>query len=100
MKVTDAYNVSQVAALAGRRRRKRVDGVEESGATPPSTDQVLFSARSADVSRARGLALQAPEIRAGLVDSISAMISDGRYQVRGADVAPKLIQDHLTIARV
>jgi len=98
MKVTDAYNVS-LAATQRVRRRRQIDGVEETIRLAPTTDQVYFSGRSMEVSRARHLALQAPEIRVALVDSISDQIRHGQYDVSGSDVAPKLIQDHLVIAR-
>lgn len=98
MKVTDAYNVS-LAATQRVRRRRQIDGVEETARSAPTTDQVYFSGRSVEVSRARLLALQAPEIRVALVDSISDQIRHGQYDVSGSDVAPKLIQDHLVIAR-
>jgi anti-sigma28 factor (negative regulator of flagellin synthesis) len=98
MKVTDAYNVS-LAATQRVRRRRRVDGVEEPASAAPVTDQVYFSGRSMEVRRARVLALQAPEIRGALVDAISDLIRRGQYEVRGSDVAPKLIQDHLVISQ-
>jgi anti-sigma28 factor (negative regulator of flagellin synthesis) len=99
MKVTDAYNVSLAAAHRVRRRR-RADGVAETDAVVSPTDQVFLTERSVEVRRARSLALNAPEVRVALVDSISDQISRGQYVVTGADVAPKLIQDHLVIARV
>lgn len=99
MKVTDAYNVSLAAAHRARRRR-RADGVVETDAVAPPADRVFLSERSEEVRRARVLALQAPEVRVALVDSISDQISRGQYVVTGAEVAPKLIQDHLVIARV
>jgi anti-sigma28 factor (negative regulator of flagellin synthesis) len=98
MRITDPYRVT-LASASGVRRRRKVDGVVETDNTAPSTDQVLFSERSADVRKARGLALDAPEVRIALVDSISSQISRGQYSVTGSDVAPKLIQDHLVIAR-
>ncbi|MDF1554346.1 MAG: flagellar biosynthesis anti-sigma factor FlgM [Deferrisomatales bacterium] len=98
MKVSDAYNVS-LAASQRVRRRRRLDGVEEPASATPTTDQVYFSGRSMEVSRARHLALRAPEIRVALVDSISDQIRHGQYDVSGSDVAPKLIQDHLMIAQ-
>ena len=98
MKVTDAYNVS-LAATQRVRRRRQIDGVEETARSTPTTDQVYFSGRSVEVSRARLLALEAPEVRVALVDSISDQIRHGQYDVSGSDVAPKLIQDHLGIAR-
>ena len=99
MKITDAYNVS-LAATQRVRKRRQVDGVEEPASARPATDQVYFSGRSVEVRKARLLALQAPEVRVELVDSIGDLVRSGQYQVHGADVAPKLIQDHLVIARV
>lgn len=99
MKVTDAYRVSLVAAH-GARLRKRGGVVDEADRVPASADQVVFSGHSVEVGRARLLALQAPELRAPLVDAIRVSIQSGQYQVSGADVAPKLIREHLSLARV
>lgn len=99
MKVTDAYRVSLVAAH-GVRLRRRGGEVDAADRVPASADQVFLSGRGVEVGRARLLALQAPELRAPLVDAIRASIQSGQYQVSGADVAPKLIREHLTLARV
>jgi anti-sigma28 factor (negative regulator of flagellin synthesis) len=63
-----------------------------------SADSVHFSVRSRDIQKARHLAFHAPEVRASLVDEISRKIDCGHYDVTGADVAPKLIREHLTDA--
>lgn len=98
MRITDPYRVSMAAGQKVRRRR-RVGGVAETGNAAPPTDQVFFSERSADVSKARSLALSAPEIRVDLVDAISLQISSGQYTASGSDVVPKLIEEHLVTAR-
>ena len=99
MKVTDAYQVSLVAAQGVRLRRRRTE-VEGADSVPSFADPVFFSGRSVEVGRARLLALQAPEVRAALVDTIRASIHSGQYQVTGAEVAPRLIQEHLALIRV
>lgn len=48
-----------------------------------------------DVAKARRLAAQAPDIREHLVEEILQEIREDRYCVTGADVAPKMIQEHL-----
>lgn len=67
------------------------------GAVAP-VDSVEVSSRSVEVQRARSFALQAPEIRQALVDEIMGLINQGGYQVKGEDVAPVLIREHMADA--
>lgn len=99
MKITDVHNASIVAAQKTRGGR-RVDKVAAADTVPVPSDRVFFTQRSTEVNRACLLALQAPEVRLALVDSISEQIRTGQYAVSGADVAPKLIQEHLGLAQV
>jgi anti-sigma28 factor (negative regulator of flagellin synthesis) len=46
------------------------------------------------VAHARSVALAAPDVRESLVNEIVGLISNGRYDVSGAQVAPKMIRDH------
>ena len=68
-------------------------GAAAKGAAP--SDRVMISGRGVDIQRARSLALAAPEIRQEMVDEIVGLLERGEYQVTGADVAPKMIQEHL-----
>jgi len=43
------------------------------------------------------LALQAPDIREEMVEEIVAQIKQGRYQIRGTDVAPRMIREHMEL---
>ncbi len=63
-----------------------------------TSDRVMISGRGVDIQRARSLALAAPEIRQEMVNEIVGLLQRGEYQVTGADVAPKLIQEHLAYA--
>ena len=63
-----------------------------------TSDRVMISGRGVDIQRARSMALAAPEIRQEMVDEIVGQIRRGEYQVTGADVAPKMIQEHLAYA--
>ncbi|HSH70921.1 MAG TPA: flagellar biosynthesis anti-sigma factor FlgM [Deferrisomatales bacterium] len=71
-------------------------GTAAKGAAP--SDRVMISGRGVDIQRARSLALAAPEIRQEMVDEIVGLLERGEYQVTGADVAPKMIQEHLAYA--
>ena len=71
-------------------------GKTAQGAAP--SDRVMISGRGVDIQRARSLALAAPEIRQEMVDEIVGQIQRGEYQITGADVAPKMIQEHLAYA--
>jgi flagellar biosynthesis anti-sigma factor FlgM len=94
MKIRDIY--TSTSANVGRVRRRRRTGAVESAPAPASeVDRAEFSMRSYEVQKARTLAVQAPDIREDLVTEIFAQISQGQYVVRGSDVAPKMIQEHL-----
>jgi flagellar biosynthesis anti-sigma factor FlgM len=96
MKIRDAY--SKPVSRAGRiRRRDETESVAETGGVAGPADQVEFSGQSFEVQRARALALQAPDIREELVDEIVAQIKQGRYHIRGTDVAPRMIREHLEL---
>ena len=91
MKIRD--RVTREVGSSGTRRSRGKAGPAAQGAAP--SDRVMISERGADIQRARSLALAAPEIRQEMVDEIVDQVERGAYQVRGADVAPKLIQEHL-----
>ncbi|MBE0616676.1 MAG: flagellar biosynthesis anti-sigma factor FlgM [Proteobacteria bacterium] len=61
------------------------------------SDQVSFSGQSFEVQRARALALQAPDIREEMVGEIVAQIRQGRYVITGAEVAPRMIREHMEL---
>jgi negative regulator of flagellin synthesis FlgM len=78
------------------RGRAAEPGTAAKGAA--TSDRVVISGRGVDIQRARSLALAAPEIRQEMVEEIVGQIQRGEYQVTGADVAPKMIQEHLVYA--
>jgi len=96
MKIRDTY--SKPVSRVGRVKRRDEAGtvVETGGLTGPA-DQVEFSGHSFEVQRARSLALQAPDIREEMVDEIVAQIKQGRYTVRGTDVAPRMLREHMEL---
>jgi flagellar biosynthesis anti-sigma factor FlgM len=98
MKIRDIY--TSTSANVGRvRRRRRSAAVEGAPAPASEVDRAEFSTRSYEVQKARVLAVQAPDIREDLVTEIFAQINQGQYVVKGSDVAPKMIQEHLMDAR-
>ena len=82
--------------LRGRSKAPSAEKNKKSAAA--SSDLVMISGRGTDIQRARSLALQAPEIRQEMVDEIVGQIERGEYQVSGAEVAPKMIREHLDAA--
>jgi flagellar biosynthesis anti-sigma factor FlgM len=63
-----------------------------------ASDTLQFSDRSREIQRARSAALGAPEVRQELVDQVAGLVADGRYDVSGAQVAPRMIREHLADA--
>jgi hypothetical protein len=62
--------------------------------------QRMLALRDREVEKARLLAIRAPDVREDVVTDIRARIGENRYEVTGADVAPRMIQEHLRYARV
>lgn len=98
MKIRDrtTRGVSSSGPVRGR-GRSPAGGKASKGASTTS-DRVMISGRGVDIQRARGLALAAPEIRQEVVDEIVGQIERGEYQVSGADVVPRMIQEHMADA--
>ena len=96
MKIGDAYT-KPIARVGRPKRRDGTPSVPEAGAAGGAADQVQISGQSFEVQRARVLALQAPDIREELVDAIVSDIRQGRYTITGAEVAPRMIREHLEL---
>ncbi|MHB8766472.1 MAG: flagellar biosynthesis anti-sigma factor FlgM [Deferrisomatales bacterium] len=96
MKIRDRYTRGVSSTGPARGRERASEAPEAAGPVASPLDRVQISDRSVAVQRARWLALNAPEVRVGLVDQIVGMIERGEYRVQGRDVVPKLIREHLT----
>lgn len=95
MKIRGGYTQG-IGTARGVSPREKTPEAAATDRPSGASDTVQISARSVEVQKARSLALQAPDIREGLVGEISGQIDRGEYNVTGADVAPKLIREHLT----
>ena len=95
MRIRDRATRGVAGTAGGASKTKTPDGPAAASRPPSSSDTIRLSDRGLEVRRARGLALQAPDIREGLVEEVSGQIETGRYTVSGEDVAPKMIQEHL-----
>ncbi len=93
MRVRDVRRgyVSGIPTPGRPRREGPVEGV---AGVVASVDRVEVSDRGLEVQRARMLALLAPDVRQELVDALSQAIRDGRYQVSGREVLPRLLREH------
>ncbi len=61
--------------------------------------QRTLALRDEELGRARRLASRPPDVREALVAEVASQIREGRYHVTGADVAAKMIQEHLGESR-
>jgi flagellar biosynthesis anti-sigma factor FlgM len=95
MKIRDRY-VQGIGSVRAAGPKEPVGAAAALSRLAAASDSVQFSARSRDVQKARHVALHAPEIRASLVEEITGQLDRGEYNVTGAEVAPKLIREHLT----
>lgn len=96
MKIRDAYTAT-LTGVSKTRRRGAAASLSGPGAVAGPGDRIDLSGRSQEVQRARSLALEAPEVREALVEEVLGEIREGRYRVTGAQVAPRLIQEHLQL---
>ncbi len=97
MKIRETYGMAAVGAI-GARKILGIKGAA-SVAAPVRGDSVEVSARSHEVQRARLVALAAPEVRHAEVEAILGDLTAGRYAVTGAQVVPRLLQDHFQLSR-
>lgn len=94
MKIRDRLT-GGISGTAPVRSKDKLSEAAEVSRSPGGTDRVQISSRSLEIQKARLAALQAPDIRQGLVDEVVGLINRGEYQVTGAEVAPKMIREHL-----
>ncbi|MBI5445538.1 MAG: flagellar biosynthesis anti-sigma factor FlgM [Deltaproteobacteria bacterium] len=98
MKIRERYTQG-IANTRGVSPREKTSEAAPASRSAGTSDTVQISARSMEIQKARQVAIQAPDIRQELVGAISDQIDRGEYSVTGADVAPKLIREHLMDAR-
>lgn len=96
MKILDQYTTSMIGAEKVKEKQKKAEKIK-GGRTAALTDGVQISGRSHEVAHARSLALAAPEIRQALVDEVVDLMKKGKYDITGEDVAPRMINDHLSL---
>jgi len=75
-------------------RAKPSKGVENSNEVAAS-DRVDLSSEARDIQRAREVAQDAPEIRAEKVEAARRAVQSGNLNLKGEDLAEKLLQDTL-----
>ena len=94
IKIPDSYTTVMAGAETIRKELKKKETEKGKSAARAAADAVNISNRGQEVAHARSLALAAPELRQNLVDEIMGLIRNGKYDVDGEQVAPKMIRDH------
>jgi len=92
MKIREGGSGGPQGTVAARRGSRLTESSPV--CAPEPGDRLQMTGRGAEVQRARTLALQAPEVRQGLVSELRASISGGRYRVTGAQVLPRMLREH------
>ena len=75
-------------------RTKSSEDVENSNEVAAS-DKVELSSQARDIQRAREVAHGAPEVRADKVEAARRAVQSGNLNLKGQDLAEKLLQDIL-----
>lgn len=79
---------------AAPRSRPEPVGASGAGQARETADAVRLTGRSAEIQRARALALAAPAVREPLVRRLADEIARGSYRVEGARVLESLLREH------
>lgn len=93
MNISDRGHLNDLAGLlSGLNDVQRVSPkTKETTAPKERTDQVRISDRAKEFQHLSQLVAQAPDVRADKVEKIQAALRSGSYNVRGEQVADKLI---------
>src|SRR5215471_1247093 len=75
-------------------RTKASEDIDNSSEVAAS-DKVELSSQARDIQRAREVAQGAPEIRADKVEAARRALQSGKLNLKGQDLAEKLLQDTL-----
>ena len=75
-------------------RTKPSEDVDKSNEAAAS-DRVELSSQARDIQRAREVAQDAPEVRADKVEMARRALQSGKLNLKGQDLAEKLLQDSL-----
>ena len=92
MKIGDIYTRPIGSGI--RIRRRGAAGAVSISPGVGAVDHVELSDRGREVQRARILALEAPDVREGLVAEIQREIEQGSYGAPAAAVLDKMVHDH------
>ena len=68
---------------------------KKSGSTvePGATEKVLFSSAAKDISKAKSIVANSPDIRAEKVKEIKDRIEKGEYHVSSREIAGKMLKE-------
>ena len=75
-------------------RAKSTEDIENSNEVSAS-DKVELSSQARDIQRAREVAQGAPEVRADKVEAARRALQSGKLNLKGQDLAEKIVQDAL-----
>jgi negative regulator of flagellin synthesis FlgM len=100
MRVTDPNTTSNIQRPENAVRSKEVSRTQASGDVDNSKevapeDRVELSSQARDIQRAREVAQEAPEVREDKVEAARRAVQSGNLNLKGQDLADKLLQDTL-----
>jgi flagellar biosynthesis anti-sigma factor FlgM len=75
-------------------RTKSSEDIDHSNEAAAS-DKVELSSQARDIQRAREVAQSAPEVRADKVEAARRALQSGKLNLKGQDLAEKILQDIL-----
>lgn len=95
MKITDTVDISGLNPQKSDKTKAKVSDVKtgEGGEAVSTGDQVTISDAAKKMGNLRAQVMDLPDVRTDQVDKLKSAVNSGTYNVKGEDVAGKLLQD-------
>ncbi len=95
MKITDNVDISGMNPQKPDKAKGKASGGKtgEGGEAVSTGDQVTISDAAKKMGNLRAQVMDLPDVRTDQVDKLKSAVNSGTYNVKGEDVAGKLLQD-------
>jgi negative regulator of flagellin synthesis FlgM len=89
----DLYN-STASQIASEQSAQQVSGKNAASSQANGEDRATLTSDTASIGSLVSTAMNSPEIRQSLVDSLKQQVSSGQYELDPGQIAGAMIDDH------
>ncbi|MBF0506544.1 MAG: flagellar biosynthesis anti-sigma factor FlgM [Nitrospirae bacterium] len=98
MKITDVVDIDGTNLQKSDKAKGKASGasggnIREGGEAVSTGDQVTISDTAKKIGSLQAEVMKLPEVRTGQVEELKSAVNSGTYNVKGEDVAGKLLKD-------